>query len=371
METKHKKCPRCHSHAGGIKRKEKQESEMKQPKISVIIPVYNGEKYLARCIDSVLQQTICDFEIILIDDGSKDNSPHICDDYAEKDARISVVHKENGGVSSARNVGIKQAKGEYITFVDSDDTLPIDAFANLLKPINAHPMVDVVCGSSTVFGSKGNIMQTWILPFTDNERYIHTFDMWAFFVYCVWGKLIRRDLVVRHGLWFEPSITSNEDVLWLHFLQKKVKSIAQCCEIVYEYHSDNNESIVHSKDKTFHYLQLLDAVDVAIRHFDKNYLNETIFVYELLSVHRLANDWPDMDQIKVKQRLKELHERIKACDCSPLVRYQSWLLTRACNPRITFKLSRPLSLMIRFYFFMRQSIVSPLGRTINFISRVV
>ena len=91
------------------------------PKISVIVPVYNTEKFLQRCIDSVLAQTYQDFELLLIDDGSKDSSDTICDEYAAQDTRVKVFHKENGGVSSARNVGLDNARGEWITFVDSDD----------------------------------------------------------------------------------------------------------------------------------------------------------------------------------------------------------------------------------------------------------
>ena len=89
--------------------------------ISIIVPVYKAEKYLSECIDSVLNQTYENFELILVDDGSPDNSGKICDEYAEKDKRIKVIHKENGGVSSARNAGLDNAQGEYITFVDSDD----------------------------------------------------------------------------------------------------------------------------------------------------------------------------------------------------------------------------------------------------------
>lgn len=99
------------------------------PKISVIVPVYNAEKYLHRCIDSILAQTFTDFELLLIDDGSKDSSGAICDEYAEQDPRVRVFHKENGGVSSARNVGLDNAKGEWVTFCDSDDWVGIDWLA--------------------------------------------------------------------------------------------------------------------------------------------------------------------------------------------------------------------------------------------------
>ena len=91
--------------------------------ISVIIPVYNVEKYLRECLDSVLRQTYQDFEVLLIDDGSCDGSGQICDEYAQKDDRVSVIHKQNGGVSAARNLGLQQAKGEFIAFIDSDDVV--------------------------------------------------------------------------------------------------------------------------------------------------------------------------------------------------------------------------------------------------------
>ena len=91
------------------------------PKISVIVPVYNTEKYLKRCIDSILAQSYSDFELLLIDDGSTDASPAICDEYATNDSRVRVFHKPNGGVSSARNLGLDNARGEWIAFVDSDD----------------------------------------------------------------------------------------------------------------------------------------------------------------------------------------------------------------------------------------------------------
>ncbi|MCH5320896.1 MAG: glycosyltransferase, partial [Eubacterium sp.] len=94
---------------------------MNSQKVSIIVPVYNVEKYLNRCVESIVKQTYTNLEIILVDDGSPDNCPAMCDAWAERDSRIKVIHKENGGVSSARNIGIDNADGDYISFVDSDD----------------------------------------------------------------------------------------------------------------------------------------------------------------------------------------------------------------------------------------------------------
>ena len=103
------------------------------PQISVIVPVYNAEKYLAECVDSILTQTLHDIEIILVDDGSTDSSPALCDAYAEKDSRVKVIHKANGRAASARNAGMKIAQGNYIAFVDSDDWIVPDMYEKMLR----------------------------------------------------------------------------------------------------------------------------------------------------------------------------------------------------------------------------------------------
>ena len=113
------------------------------PKVSVIVPVYRAEKYLRKCVESILAQTFRDFEVILVDDGSPDGSGAICDEYAKKDPRVRVFHKENGGVSSARNKGIDEARGEWVTFVDADDWLPENALTALYSMTSG---VDIVQG---------------------------------------------------------------------------------------------------------------------------------------------------------------------------------------------------------------------------------
>lgn len=115
------------------------------PEISIIVPVYNVEKYLEQCIDSILTQTFEDFELILVDDGSPDKCPEICDEYAQKDDRVRVIHKENGGVSSARNAGMKLACGEYILFCDSDDYVSPLWCELMLNAARSHPLSLVSC----------------------------------------------------------------------------------------------------------------------------------------------------------------------------------------------------------------------------------
>lgn len=121
--------------------------------ISVIVPVYNVEKYLRKCVESILNQTYTDLEVILVDDGSTDNCPQICDGLAALDSRIRVVHKSNGGLSSARNAGIDIAKGEYVGFVDSDDTINPQMYERMLQAMSATNADISMCGCNTVADS--------------------------------------------------------------------------------------------------------------------------------------------------------------------------------------------------------------------------
>ena len=108
------------------------------PRLSIIVPIYNVEKYLSRCIESILNQTFKDFELILVNDGSTDNCKEICEKYKRMDSRIIVANKKNGGLSSARNLGIDISKGDYIGFVDSDDFIDVHMYEILLNTINAY-----------------------------------------------------------------------------------------------------------------------------------------------------------------------------------------------------------------------------------------
>ena len=117
----------------------------REPKISVIVPVYKVEPYLRKCLDSIINQTYRNLQIILVDDGSPDNCGAICDEYASKDSRIEVIHQENGGVSAARNAGLKLAAGDYIGWVDSDDWIEPDMYAYMLENMQKYEADIAVC----------------------------------------------------------------------------------------------------------------------------------------------------------------------------------------------------------------------------------
>ena len=207
---------------------------MKTPKISIIVPVYNAERCLHRCIDSILAPTFRDFELLLIDDGSKDNSGYICDEYAEKDERVKVWHKENGGVSSARNVGLDNARGEWVTFADSDDWLESNAFAYYDELTNKHTFDYLYCGYylndiPEISDIEGNFD---ILNFLNKSE----FDkLW----YGLYSRLVIKDNNIR----FNETITLSEDKLFNYQFLK------YCCQVYcakvafYHYSFGNTESL--------------------------------------------------------------------------------------------------------------------------------
>ena len=141
---------------------------MEIPQISIVVPVYNVEKYLERCIDSILAQTFTDFELLLINDGSKDSSGLICDKYAEKDSRIRVFHKENEGVSRARNLGISNARGRWLCFIDSDDWIEPNMYECLLREANQASADIVICDARTVY-EDGKIQADTITQLSGNQ----------------------------------------------------------------------------------------------------------------------------------------------------------------------------------------------------------
>ena len=169
---------------------------MSKPLISVIVPIYKVERYLAKCIDSILAQTYSNLEIILVDDGSPDMCGEICDDYALKDERINVIHKENGGLSSARNAGIDIAQGEYIGFVDSDDYIEPYMYEKLYCAIEQNNCRLAVCNINYVF-ENGKVVPKCDKEkdkLMDFEEAIIEMNTYRIFDMGAWSKLYHKDL---------------------------------------------------------------------------------------------------------------------------------------------------------------------------------
>lgn len=216
-------------------------------KLSIIIPVYNMEKYLGRCIESIQKQTYSNLEIILVNDGSTDNSLNICDTYAKNDERIVVIHKSNGGVSSARNSGLKICTGEYVTFVDPDDELFDTAVYLECVRILERNKIDVVFFGANV-NRDGKIIQETKLEDkiikVNNQIKADTLRKEFPLAGYPWNKVWRKKNI--EGMYFDESLFTYEDMKWILCVYDKINYIATSSIIGYTYYVHQN-SLSHNR----------------------------------------------------------------------------------------------------------------------------
>lgn len=231
------------------------------PKVSIIVPVYNAEKYLSRCLDSLVEQNLSDIEIIVVNDGSSDSSIKILEEYRQKDNRIKIIHKTNEGVSSARNLGVELAVGEFIGFVDSDDWVDKEMYEVLYDTAIEESADIIMCTYIREFGShskekifnlprkisyndeevKTNIMRRLIGPVNEEIANPELLDAWG----TVWTKLYRTDLIKRNNLTFSDlrEIGTNEDSLFNILAAFHAQSFIFLNTPYYHYWRDNNSSV--------------------------------------------------------------------------------------------------------------------------------
>lgn len=221
------------------------------PKISFIVPVYGVEKYIHQCVDSILGQTYTDFELILVDDGSPDNCPQICDEYAAKDVRVTVIHKKNAGVSEARNTGIDAASGEWAYFVDSDDWIELDACERLMRDAEQTGadciMSDCVIMADTYQKRAHQFSQKF---FTDNPETIKDIQKYILchkFSPCYirgisngyaapWGKFVKLSIIKDYHIRFDPYAKGVfDDGVYSLYLLDHVKTFYYSDEHTYNY----------------------------------------------------------------------------------------------------------------------------------------
>ena len=216
------------------------------PKISVIVPVYNVEKYLCSGIDSILAQTFTDFELLLIDDGSRDKSGEICDEYANKDCRVKVFHKENGGVSSARNLGIDESKGEYLFFVDSDDIISsfyIEMFVNYIKKNDS---VCVVCK----YTNRLSLLKNQIDSIKTKEMTSSEFldEIWISegkLDGYLWNKMFKRKILIDLNIRFDEKVSIWEDMLFVVEYFVNISTVVFADAVLYYYRDTMNSAVKH------------------------------------------------------------------------------------------------------------------------------
>ena len=287
-----------------------------QPTVSIIVPVYNAEATLRRCVDSILTQQYTDFELLLVDDGSTDASGVICDEYAAQDTRVHAIHQENAGVSTARNRALDQAQGVYLQFLDSDDWITADATRSLVRAAEAHRCDLVIADFYRVVGErlsrKGDIDEDAVL--TREEYAAHMMENPADFYYGVlWNKLYRREIVEKHRLRMDPEISWCEDFLFnLEYIRRAERFYALQVPIYYYVKTKGSlatqgltvSKTVKMKLTVFEYYQ----------QFFKTVLDEEEYERSRLKVYRFLVDAAGDGAVSPLPTARKLgSERVRAC----------------------------------------------------------
>ena len=218
------------------------------PTVSIIVPVYNAQDYLSKCIDSLLNQNYDDFELILVNDGSKDNSGQICDEYAKADNRIKVIHKENGGVSSARNCGLDKACGKYIMFCDSDDFVKEEFCTPLINLANEDEDCLVFAGITELWDDKEKDNLCPEFPEGEsitlkNKEFCDLFvklnlNSQFTLMNMPYNKLFSRSIIEKNQLRFDKNINYNEDFIFNLLYLEKVSAVKIYNKSIYNYYKD-------------------------------------------------------------------------------------------------------------------------------------
>ena len=300
-------------------------------KISVIIPVYKVEKYLYQCIDSILSQTYKNIEVILVDDGSPDNSPKICDDYASQDSRVKVIHKSNGGLSDARNVGLEAATGDYIIFVDSDDywkdSNVLKSLYNILE--DNQFKLDFINFNCNYYYQDDNRLRPWpkypetVINGKTGKEIIVGLISHGIFPMSACMKLIQRDFLISNNIKFIKGIVS-EDIPWFLEILSKSRAFKFVNEYLYVYRKQV-EGTISSSFSEKKYNDLLEIVKNETYKIEtycsdpelKNGLM-SFMAYEFSILLGQANNFPDSSR---KDKISELAD-------------YAWLLNYDLNPKV-------------------------------------
>ena len=309
-------------------------NQKETPKISVVVPVYKVERYLPECIDSILAQSFTDFELILVDDGSPDNCGAMCDAYAEKDSRVRVIHKENGGLSDARNKGIDQAKGQYITFIDSDDYIDT-SYLQYLYESALDTGADIVHANHTSSADKmgGNGADRHNVVFKikqfDRREAIKDFMLYHTQYANVWAKIYKVELF--DGVRF-PVGKLTEDEYTTYKLILKSQKVICLPKIIYYYRKRQGSIVASFSEKRFDVCNevpdLLKETLIAADMFD-----ESEYDYKCMRIWlKIYNDFVQGGAYsEYKEPLDELCDKITALKVNGQVwdgkyKFIRWLL---------------------------------------------
>lgn len=280
--------------------------------VSIVVPVYNAQPDLPKCLDSLIHQSHSELQIILVNDGSTDASGKICDEYAQQDSRIEVIHKANGGVSSARNAGLERIKGDYLLFADADDWLAENMVEVLLQTIDQDSTIDAVfCGFSIVDESGQTTIQT-ISPQPENmvqvvDRNTGVAEIFGVYITMPWNKFFRLPKEQKLPR-FDETISLGEDELWEIETLKQARQIALIGDPLY-YYREKSSSLSRDQKLSPGRLSLLDSQEKVLELIRQDYQDPQLI---RLAQERLYYCGQDLMKAAYYQKQFALYEKIDA-----------------------------------------------------------
>lgn len=305
---------------------------MLQPLVSILLPAYNVGAYISRCLDSIISQSFKNLQIVIVDDGSTDDTLSICKRYEERDRRIEVFHRENAGVASARNDLLRHVRGSFFLFVDSDDWIEPNMVEVLLALIQSNHSDVAICG---MVQNEGSISkeETWPCLTLDRKELVRRFLYHTEVRGSLWNKLFRSDLLEDEQ--FDSSISFGEDALFCWHLFQRVNSITMNNQPLYHYRMNEN-SISHgvfgSKKLSAHYVWSKICIETSANWPEflliaqaRHCIEDTLLLRDAARCH-----YRKMDDIQMLQKtVKSLHPTLgKVKITSAIMRIYSYLIAR-------------------------------------------
>ena len=316
--------------------------------ISIIMPIYNGKDYIHRSVDSLVNQTFKDLEIILVDDGSTDGSGEICNEYASKDSRIKVIHQENGGPAKARNTGVAASTSPFIGFVDCDDyatSIMFEVLYGLIKKTDS----DIACCNSDVFDGLGN--KRYFNPdFTNYDvwegqdiYYRHVVQENRYISTAMWDKLYKREIVLSYP--FEEN-KAFEDLRLIPKFLTKCKRVVYTGQPLYRYF-ENKNSLTRGRYFNKHWLEWLDANNERLKIYEQYSPDNVKYIYAIYVDNALSIMFRGRHHID----LKPVRKQIRTEMFDVLKKFPDLPLSSKCRKKLRlFKFSRPLYYISMFIY---------------------
>ena len=291
---------------------------MNSPKISIIMPMYGVEKYIANAINSVLNQTFQDWELLVVNDGSLDNSREIAYSYATRDSRINILDKKNGGLSDARNYGLERARGEYVHFFDSDDWIEPDFYSKMLSVDDSY---DLIVGGYKVDNEKSTIARPCYSGELHNIVGHNLYNFVGTYLNFAWNKLFRRSFLVNHSLQYEKNLYRIEDSEFMsRFLAYNPNVVLTTCPC-YHYMVRNTATLSNIFDENI-YQHLNRSITIHASIYRQLCNDEDIICRELTLLSKMAvksvlnkmlEDVPYFSIKRAKQMIQKLLRELTIC----------------------------------------------------------